>query len=486
MLHALPAGHLGIAAPPTIPSSLTSRGSGGGGASEEGGGGIEGGAEFTRGHSQAGIEGGAGAASMGAAAGTCVRPCVYVYELPARMNVLALKAEPTWAFYSHGPADYRGFKAVHISLLRSAHRTTDPSRADFFYVPVWDFHGSWGNPEVYWRAHQYVRSVWPYFNRSGGADHIWSNTRDAAGCSNPWGSIWDQTRASILLSNWGAVTGLGGVPTERCFDATRDLVIPGVLRDHIVAKSPFLAFHRQFPTDPAAAARAAAADANHKAWHGRTKLLFFHGAICWQTYDHMNGLAELGRKCRQKHGFLDHYSFGVRWEVYRRFHKEEGFQLRATDLKPPPPYVSLDAEMLQTIFCLCPSGTGWGMRVFHSAALGCIPVLIQRDEASAYPPVLQAFEGLLLDWDAIAVRLEPRDLPQLPMILRRLAANTTALMSKRHALAAAWTRLLWREALPLEVRPILAHAPDAFDSLMQSLALRLKYGLRGAGDAWHP
>ena len=112
--------------------------------------------------------------------------------------------------------------------------------------------------------------------------------------------------------------------------------------------------------------------------------------------------------------------------------------------------------------------------------------MIQRDEASAYPPVLQAFEGLLLDWDAIAVRLEPRDLPQLPMILRRLAANTTALMSKRHALAAVWTRLLWREALPLELKPILAHAPDAFDSLMQSLALRLKYGLRGAGDAWHP
>ena len=54
------------------------------------------------------------------------------------------------------------------------------------------FHGSWGNPEVYWRAHQYVRNVWPYYNRSGGADHIWSNTRDAGGCSNPWGSIWDQ------------------------------------------------------------------------------------------------------------------------------------------------------------------------------------------------------------------------------------------------------------------------------------------------------
>ena len=98
-------------------------------------------------------------------------------------------------------------------------------------------------------------------------------------------------------------------------------------------------------------------------------------------------MAALAKKCRQQHGFLDHYSFGVRWEIYRRFHQEPSFHLRATDLLPPPPRLSLDDQMLRTIFCLCPSGTGWGMRVFHSAALGCIPVIIQRDEKSLYPPV---------------------------------------------------------------------------------------------------
>lgn len=182
----------------------------------------------------------------------CLRPCVYVYELPARMNVLALKAvssahrmactrrtsmdlprtflghfldqrwprltrrvpparrvcvcgcgcggwvsmlqEPTWPFYEHGPADYRAFKAVHLSLLRSAHRTADPTHADYFYVPTWDFHGSWGNPEIYWRAQRYIASTWPFWNRTRGADHIWTITRDAGGCSSPWGSIWDQVR----------------------------------------------------------------------------------------------------------------------------------------------------------------------------------------------------------------------------------------------------------------------------------------------------
>ena len=113
----------------------------------------------------------------------------------------------------------------------------------------------------------------------------------------------------------------------------------------------------------------------------------------------MRGLKALERKCGQKHGFLDHYSFGVRWEVYRRFHAEPGFQLRATDLLPPPPHVSLDTEMLRSIFCLCPSGTGWGMRAFHAAVLGCIPVIIQDDglyapgefsTGSKHPSVLQA------------------------------------------------------------------------------------------------
>jgi len=101
--------------------------------------------------------------------------------------------------------------------------------------------------QVYWRAHRYIANVWPFWNRTQGADHIWTNTRDAGGCSNPWGSIWDQTRHSILLTNWGGVTGLGGVPAERCFDATRDLAIPGVLRPAVLAKSPFLPFHKRFP-----------------------------------------------------------------------------------------------------------------------------------------------------------------------------------------------------------------------------------------------
>ena len=97
-----------------------------------------------------------------------------------------------------------------------------------------------------------------------------------------------------------------------------------------------------------------------------------------------------------------------------------------------------------------------------------------------------AFEGLLLDWSALSVRLEPADVPHLPQILRALAANGTALREKRHALALEWTRLLWREALPGEIAGWLRGAPDAFDSVLQSIWLRWRFGLRGDGAAWRP
>ena len=189
--------------------------------------------------------------------------------------------------------------------------------------------------------------------------------------------------------------------------------------------------------------------------------------------------------------------------MYRRHHAEPGFKLRATDVRPAPPRANLDDEVLASTFCLCPSGTGWGMRAYHAAALGCLPVLIQQDEKQTHPQVcasrlaslrfqrcpsyrppptpqvLQAFEGLLLDWDAFAVRLPFSSIKDLPSILRALAANATALKAKRRALAAVIPRLLWRVATPSPAREAFANTEDAFSSVMATLAMRRAHGLRG-------
>ena len=50
----------------------------------------------------------------------------------------------------------------------------------------------------------------------------------------------------------------------------------------------------------------------------------------------------------------DSYSFGVRYEVYKRFHDTPRVQLRATDLIPGPPGADLDELTLRSVFCLCP------------------------------------------------------------------------------------------------------------------------------------
>ena len=114
-------------------------------------------------------------------------PCVYVYDLPPRMNVLALKAEFDWRLQVRGKKfDYRTPPMLHEALLASPHRTVDPTEADLFYVPTWDWHGSWGNAEVYYRAHRYISTFYPYWNASGGADHVWAIARDAAACDTPW------------------------------------------------------------------------------------------------------------------------------------------------------------------------------------------------------------------------------------------------------------------------------------------------------------
>jgi len=204
-------------------------------------------------------------------------------------------------------------------------------------------------------------------------------------------------------------------------------VVPGVLHPSKVKLSPFLPFFAKSNGSHAAAAAADTAGL----WEKRKTLLFFHGSICWQTYDRVHSMEELRRKCARKHGFIDHYSFGVRYEVYRRFKDEPRFLLRATEFIPPPPSLNLDQAMLTSVFCLCPSGTGWGMRAFHAAVLGCIPVVVQDDGSGTYPSVLQAFEGLLLDWDEFSVRLRFDQLPSLPRLLRALESDEAAMRAKR-------------------------------------------------------
>ena len=244
---------------------------------------------------------------------------------------------------------------------------------------------------------------------------------------------------------------------ERCFRPSWDVVVPGTLTDAVVQLSPFW-----MPLQAQAKQHAT-----------RSTLLFFSGALCWKTSTIARTPRELQRKCERSFnepGFLSRYSFGLRYEIFSRFRDTPGFVIHASDYPPSLPprrrRKSLDDEILSAKFCLCPSGTGWGMRVYHVLVLGCIPVLTQHD--GEHPPVAQAFEPELLDWSSFAVVVRRDEVARLPQILA-----ATDVEAKRDGLRKVWHRIVWRGSLQ-EPRRSLLPAPDAFDSTMAALRVRLE------------
>lgn len=355
-------------------------------------------------------------------------------------------------------------------------------------MPTWDWHGAWGNPEVYYRAHRYITTMYPFWNASGGADHVWTIARDAAACATPWGSLLEELGTSIILSNWGGVSGLsgaeevrlphswqarlapqlaahsrGGRTQERCFRPNWDIVLPGTLKAGIVQMSPWLlppavqapvpsclrtspcvrvsvplrqstrpvSLHPSHTWLPPHFSRHAVLCRTHShllasgsfrslsfvapraeclqrsllqegQFSKRTTKLFFYGALCWKTDQivRKGNMRKLEAKCARSYGqpgFLSRYSFGLRYEIFKKFHKADGFRLYATDFPSslPSQRVDVNDEILHSSFCLCPSGTGWGMRVFHVLVLGCVPVLTQHD--GVHPPVAQVAPAHLKD-----------------------------------------------------------------------------------------
>jgi hypothetical protein len=109
---------------------------------------------------------------------------------------------------------------VHEALLASPHRTLNPAGADFFFVPVYGgcyisrffrptvihnllFRPEWlpapvlGN-RFYREAYHWVRHSHPYWNASGGRDHIFAFPHDEGACIAPI-----ELKNSIFLTSWG-------------------------------------------------------------------------------------------------------------------------------------------------------------------------------------------------------------------------------------------------------------------------------------------
>jgi len=275
-----------------------------------------------------------------------------------------------------GNFPYRASQLMLEGLLDSDHATTEAEEADYFFVPTWEWVGAWGSKEIFYRAHRYIYTTFPFWNRSAGADHVWLVSRDAGTCSDQYGSLLEVMGASLVLTHWGGVTGLDGELGERCFLSGQDIVIPGAVRPYKILQSPFLQM-------------SLSASAAHTLSWGRRTQLFFMGALCWRTTQKVNTMEKLQQKCSRSWDGggaqrpVAKYAFGLRFTIWKLHRHEVGFRLLATDFPPslPKPARSIDvnAEIRNAKYCLCPSGTGWGMRAVHAILLGCVPVVVQHD-----------------------------------------------------------------------------------------------------------
>jgi len=115
-----------------------------------------------------------------------------VYDLPPGLNAeQPHEGPPQWQFYS----------TLWQYFERSGHLTTDASEADFFFVPVAQFvksGWSYGNILLGLR---YVIEAHPWFNASGGADHILYCVSDY-GCSGF--ANYPGVERVHFLTHWGS------------------------------------------------------------------------------------------------------------------------------------------------------------------------------------------------------------------------------------------------------------------------------------------
>ena len=314
---------------------------------------------------------------------------IYVYNLPSTFNeeqlkINALHPPKIWDpkckenFYS---AEY----SLHQFLLKTPHRTLDPWEADFFYVPAYSCCFLINNHPnnltktaiFHQKLFHHVTTEYPFFNLSGGRDHVWAFTQ---GFGAQLFGNWRQIKNSILLVHNGQFT-------LDEFTPYKDLTIPPDLTGY-----NFSSFFELPPSKRPA-----------KKW-----LAHFGGTVL-----PINLTDERG----------SHYSKGVRQYIKEHFSSDPKFRITGTRIKT---YIE---DMMSSVFCLCPEGWhAWNPRPYQAVMLGCIPVLLSEEIELAFEEVL--------DYSKFMVRVRPTDVGKLKTILKSI--SLAEIESRRREMERVW------------------------------------------------
>ncbi|KAL7115874.1 hypothetical protein ACP275_04G208000 [Erythranthe tilingii] len=303
---------------------------------------------------------------------------VYVYDLPAEYNSDWLSNERC------GSHLFASEVAVHRALMTSPARTFDPWEADFFFVPVYvscNFSKVNGFPAIgharalMASAVEHVSSHLPFWNRSGGADHVFVASHDFGSCFHTMEDAAVAEGVPKFMRNSIVLQTFGVEGKHPCQDV-ENVVIPPYVSPGSVRTT--LA---KFPVT------------------GRRDIFaFFRGKM----------------EVHPKNISGRFYSKRVRTAILRKYGSDRRFYLRRHR------FAGYQSEIVRSTFCLCPLGWApWSPRLVESVALGCVPVIIAdgiRLPFSAVP------------WPEISLTVAESDVDNLGKILAHVAAtNLTAI-----------------------------------------------------------
>jgi len=285
---------------------------------------------------------------------------------------------------------------VPLSDLLRVHpqRTTDPSRARLFFVPVWEFsslvlgecNGTSHSTRMQRAAEALSRSE--HYVRSGGRDHIWATSFSQMGAQEA--DVYTQLHGPF---NYSAGLAVRTLPLSRLLGAAVVGRYKRRLRkanrvSRCVVEVPY---RSHFAAIAAASTRGVDTVRRH--------LLHFAGTL------DVNGVGTAVRCSMAKLFSLPQAELGLvlrltvresgggmcnalATQIARTNNVSIGSRKVATNARPNNRAVaaSMGREMASSVFCLIPAGdTCEASRIYTAVAAGCIPVVLCDTMRGAFP-----------------------------------------------------------------------------------------------------
>ncbi|KAG2485167.1 hypothetical protein HYH03_016057 [Edaphochlamys debaryana] len=343
---------------------------------------------------------------------------IYVYDLP-EIVVHRREFDDQWALID---------RMYNVEIEFMEHlladwgvRTENPWEAALFVVPSFTYWytGNIGNPYYLMQHVTHHLQQLPFFNLTGGRNHVLMATNDRGVCK--LGQAQLELQHSIKLVHFGQaprrpyarhknpeaghhLTGnlpqpghrFEGFPdfnggdvmeeAEICYRPEKDVVTPNYLHTAWVQPDTYSRVWKveELPDGNRKVTRRTDAEP-------RETTLFFAGYV--------------------KPDMV--YSQGVRQTLHRMFkkggkHDPEGPNKRPDYKVSEPVYNAVD-QMIHSKFCLAPMGAGWGIRLAEAMVTGCVPVIVQDH-------VYQALWDVL-PYEEFSIRISRAELHDLVNIL---------------------------------------------------------------------